>query len=47
MLGRQAVTFPRAHYDPERLIEPYLEALRRFASVQAASGQPLLPASAR
>jgi glycosyltransferase involved in cell wall biosynthesis len=46
-LGKQAVTFMRAHYDPERLIEPYLAVFRRFAPVRPAIGEPLLPASAR
>ena len=46
-LGQQAVTFMRTHYDPERLIEPYLAVFRRFAPVRPAIGEPLLPASAR
>jgi glycosyltransferase involved in cell wall biosynthesis len=46
-LGQRAVSFMRAHYDPERLIEPYLEVFRRFTPVRLAIGEPLLPASAR
>jgi len=46
-LGQQAVTFMRARYDPERLIEAYLEVFRRFAPVRPAIGEPLLSASAR
>ena len=39
-LGEQALQFMHKHYDPERLIEPYLAVFRRFAPRQPQSAAP-------
>ena len=39
-LGEQALQYMRKHYDPERLIEPYLAVFQRFAPRRLQSAAP-------